>query len=125
MYETKITEFADHFFTHVNANKTNKNQSEKERPESHGVPRIKMKKKKKKKRKEEKQKVTLEPHNPDNLSRFIQEFAEVILGRDMNKIYAAFRRTSELSCQPKGCSSRLEGNWAETPGACESRHQLR
>ena len=30
MYETKVTEFADHFFTHVNANKTNKNLSEKE-----------------------------------------------------------------------------------------------
>ena len=30
MYETKTTEFADHFHAHVNANKTIKGQSEKE-----------------------------------------------------------------------------------------------
>ena len=36
-----------------------------------------------------KQKVILNLHNPDNLSQFIQEFAEVTLDRDMNKIDAA------------------------------------
>ena len=67
--------------------RTNQRRSHASRPESDGIPRINMKKKKK--RKWNLRKVILELHNPDNLSRFIQKFAEVTLDRDMTKIGAA------------------------------------
>ena len=97
MYETKIVEFADHFFAHINANKTNKNQSEKEssteaRKRRHSTDQDEEEEEEKMESKEGrtvKQKVILELHNPDNLSQFIQEFAQVTLDRDTNKTDAA------------------------------------
>ena len=88
MCETKIMD------AYVNANKTNKNQPEKEsstetRKRWHSTDQDEEEAKMESQQKTVKQKVILELHNPDNLSEFIQEFAEVTLDRDMNKTDAA------------------------------------
>ena len=144
MHETKITEFADHFFAHVNAHKTTKNQSEKEssietetrkRRRSTDQDEEAEEKTQPTEERTVKQKLILELHNPDNLSRFIQKFAEVTLDQDMNKIDAAeeLKKNQEnlrdfmarYNANPRNVYPEFNETEQRSLYACESRHQLR
>ena len=106
MYDTKIREFADAFFSYVNSNKhskekdtssetkkrrhsTDQDEAEEENMEPSGERSVKPK-------------VTMEYHNSENLDEFIQELKGIYLEIEMNKKdaeeeLAETKRTSSAS----------------------------
>ena len=94
-YVTKIQEFAQDFFRHVNASKSDKDQSQKNastetKKRRHSTDRNDDDELRMEPARERvvKHRVTMEHLNPDKLAEFNEEFQQVHLNRDMSKTEA-------------------------------------
>ena len=92
MYTSKIQEFADAFFKHVNNDHQNKEKSEKhtstetkKRRHSTDQDEVEEENMEPSRERSVKPKVTMEYHNPKNLDKFIQELKEIYLKIEMSK----------------------------------------
>ena len=92
MYTSKIQEFADAFFKHVNNDHQNKKKSEKDtsteakkRRRSTDQDEVEEEKMEPSGERSVKPKVTMEYHTPENLDEFIQELKEIYLKIVMSK----------------------------------------
>ena len=92
MYTSKIQEFADAFFKHVNNDHQNKEISEKDtstetkkRRHSTDQDEVEEENMEPSGQRSVKPKVTMEYHNPENLDEFIQELKEIYLKIEMSK----------------------------------------
>ena len=86
MYDTKIREFADAFFKHVNSTKEKDTSSEtKKRRHSTDQDEVEEETMEPSGERSVKPKVIVEYHNPENLDEFIQELKGTYLDTDMNK----------------------------------------
>ena len=88
MYTSKIQEFADAFFKHVNNDHQNKKDTStetKKRRHSTDQDEVEEENMEPSGERSVKPKVTMEYHNPENLDEFIQELKEIYLKIEMSK----------------------------------------
>ena len=88
MYNSKIQEFADAFFKHVNNDHQNKENPKKihpQRPRSDGTDKVEEENMEPSGERSVKPKVTMEYRNSENLDEFIQELKEIYLKIEMSK----------------------------------------
>ena len=86
MYDTKIREFADAFFKHVNSTKEKETSSEaKKRRHSTDQDEVEEETMEPSGERSVKPRVIVEYHNPENIDEFIQELKGTYLDTDMNK----------------------------------------